>query len=152
MFLGYWNNPAATAAKFRGDWLVTGDMGRMDGDGYLYFHGRADDLINSSGYRIGPAEIEECLCRHPSVAMAAAIGVPDEVRGERIKAYLVLKEGWAGDAALEEAIRGHVRTRLAAHEVPREIAFVDALPLTATGKVIRAELRARERATVPRSM
>jgi acetyl-CoA synthetase len=146
MFLGYWNNPEATAAKFRGDWLVTGDMGRVDGDGYLTFVGRADDLINSAGYRIGPAEIEECLCRHPAVALAAAIGVPDEVRGERIKAYLVLKEGCVGDARLAEEVRELVRTRLAAHEVPREIAFVDALPLTATGKVIRAELRARERA------
>jgi acetyl-CoA synthetase len=146
MFLGYWNNPEATAAKFRGDWLVTGDMGRVDGDGYLTFVGRADDLINSAGYRIGPAEIEECLCRHPAVALAAAIGVPDEVRGERIKAYLVLKEGRVGDARLAEEIRELVRTRLAAHEVPREIAFVDALPLTATGKVLRAELWARERA------
>ena len=146
MFLGYWNNPEATAAKFRGDWLVTGDMGRSDPDGYLSFVGRSDDLINSSGYRIGPAEIEECLTRHPAVALAAVIGVPDAIRGERIKAFLVLKPGIAGDAELEESIRGLVRSRLAAHEAPRDIAFVDALPLTATGKIVRAELRALERA------
>ena len=130
---------------FRGDWLVTGDMGRSDADGYLGFVGRSDDLINSSGYRIGPAEIEECLARHPAVALAAVIGVPDEVRGERIKAFLVLKPGVAGDTALEESIRGFVRKHLAAHEAPRDIAFVDALPLTATGKIVRAELRALER-------
>ena len=145
MFLGYWNNPEATAAKFRGDWLVTGDIGRRDGDGYLTFVGRGDDLINSSGYRIGPAEIEECLCRHPAVALAAVIGVPDAVRGERIKAFLVPKPGAAASEALADELRQLVRTRLAAHEVPREIAFVEALPLTATGKVVRAELRRLER-------
>jgi acetyl-CoA synthetase len=145
MFLGYWNNPDATEKKFRGDWLVTGDMGRSDGDGYLTFVGRSDDLINSSGYRIGPAEIEECLTRHPAVALAAVIGVPDEIRGERIKAFLVLKPGMVGDEALAEAIRTFVRSRLAAHEAPRDIAFTEALPLTATGKIVRAELRALER-------
>jgi acetyl-CoA synthetase len=150
MFLGYWNNPAATAAKFRGDWLVTGDLGRVDADGYLAFVGRSDDLINSSGYRIGPAEIEECLVRHPAVALAAVIGVPDEIRGERIKAFLVLKPGRAGDPVLEEDIRGFVRRHLAAHEAPRDIAFVEALPMTATGKIVRAELRALERSRADR--
>ncbi len=145
MFLRYWNNPEATAAKFRGDWLVTGDIGRADADGWLTFVGRSDDLINNSGYRIGPAEIEECLCRHPTVALAAVIGVPDEIRGERIKAFLVPKPGIVAGEALADELRAHVRTRLAAHEVPREIAFVDALPLTATGKVVRAELRRLER-------
>jgi acetyl-CoA synthetase len=145
MFLGYWNNPDATKKKFRGDWLVTGDLGRVDADGYLAFVGRSDDLINSSGYRIGPAEIEECLVRHPAVALAAVIGVPDDIRGERIKAFLVLKPGITGDPALEEAIRSFVRSRLAAHEAPRDIAFVEALPMTATGKIVRAELRALER-------
>ncbi|HMR30646.1 MAG TPA: AMP-binding protein [Geminicoccaceae bacterium] len=145
MFLRYWNNPEATAAKFRGDWLVTGDIGRADSDGWLTFVGRSDDLINNSGYRIGPAEIEECLCRHPAVALAAVIGVPDEIRGERIKAFLVTRPGIAAGDALADELRAHVRTRLAAHEVPRDIAFVDALPLTATGKVVRAELRRLER-------
>jgi acetyl-CoA synthetase len=145
MFLGYWRNQEATAAKFRGDWLVTGDMGRADADGYLTFVGRGDDLINSSGYRVGPAEIEDCLCRHPAVALAAVIGVPDEVRGERIKAFVVARPGVVPGEPLAEELRSHVRTRLAAHEVPREIAFVDALPLTATGKVVRAELRRLER-------
>ncbi|HET6469132.1 MAG TPA: AMP-binding protein [Geminicoccaceae bacterium] len=149
MFLGYWNNPDATRAKFRGDWLATGDVGRMDADGYVWFEGRTDDLINSAGYRIGPAEIEECLVRHPAVALAAVVGVPDPVRGERIKAFLVLKEGVAADAALERSIQDFVRRRLAAHEYPREIEFVDSLPTTATGKVLRSELRARSSGASP---
>jgi acetyl-CoA synthetase len=143
MFLEYWRNPQATAAKFRGDWLVTGDQGSMDGDGYLRFVGRDDDVITSSGYRIGPGEIEDCLLKHPAVAMAAAVGVPDPVRTERVKAFIVLKEGRDGDEALVREIQDFVKTRLAAHEYPREVAFVDALPMTATGKVIRKALRER---------
>jgi acetyl-CoA synthetase len=146
MFLGYWNNQAASAQKFAGDWLLTGDLGRQDGDGYLWYLGRSDDVITSAGYRIGPAEIEDCLIRHPAVAMAAAIGVPDPLRTEIVKAFVVLKPGIAGDAALADAIRAHVRARLAAHEYPREVEFVDALPLTTTGKIMRRELRAREAA------
>jgi acetyl-CoA synthetase len=146
MFLGYWNQPEATAQKFAGDWLLTGDLGRQDGDGYLWYLGRSDDVITSAGYRIGPAEIEDCLIRHPAVAMAAAIGVPDPLRTEVVKAFVVLKPGVAGDAALADAIRAHVRTRLAAHEYPREVEFIDALPLTTTGKIMRRELRARESA------
>jgi len=145
MFLGYWNNPEATAAKFRGDWLVTGDLGRMDADGWFTHLGREDDVINSAGYRIGPAEIEEVLLKHDAVALCAAVGVPDELRGERIKAFIVPREGVRRDAALTAAIQDFVRTRLAAHEYPREIAFIDELPLTATGKVRRVELRAWER-------
>lgn len=146
MFLGYWRNPAATAEKFAGDWLLTGDMGRQDDDGYFWYLGRADDVITSAGYRIGPAEIEDCLLKHPAVAMAAAIGVPDPVRTESVKAFVVLKPGFVGDAALARAIQDHVRTRLAAHEYPRAVEFVDSLPLTATGKIMRRELRAREAA------
>jgi len=144
MFLEYWRNPKATAEKFAGDWLLTGDTGRVDEDGYLWYVGRADDVITSAGYRIGPAEIEDCLLKHPAVAMAAAIGVPDPVRTESVKAFVVLKPGHRGDAALARAIQDHVRTRLAAHEYPREVEFIDALPLTATGKIMRRELRARE--------
>jgi acetyl-CoA synthetase len=144
MFLEYWRNPKATAEKFAGDWLLTGDTGRADEDGYLWYVGRADDVITSAGYRIGPAEIEDCLLKHPAVAMAAAIGVPDPVRTESVKAFVVLKPGHRGDAALARAIQDHVRTRLAAHEYPREVEFIDALPLTATGKIMRRELRARE--------
>ncbi|BBK30159.1 acetyl-CoA synthetase [Stella humosa] len=143
MFLGYWNNPAATAAKFVGDWLVTGDLGRADEDGYLHYVGRDDDVITSAGYRIGPGEIEDCLLGHPAVAMAAAIGVPDPLRTEAVMAWLVLKPGHPPSDALAREIQGWVRTRLAAHEYPRHVAFVDALPMTATGKIIRRELRAR---------
>ena len=144
MFLGYWNNPQATHDKFVGDWLITGDLGRRDEDGYFWYQGRADDVITSAGYRIGPAEIEDCLMRHPAVAMAAAIGVPDPLRTEAIKAFVVLKPQTVGDEALVRSIQEHVRTRLAAHEYPREVEFVDTLPLTATGKIMRRELRARE--------
>jgi acetyl-CoA synthetase len=141
MMLRYWNNPGATAAKFRGEWLVTGDQGRADEAGNLVFVGRDDDVITSAGYRIGPGEVEECLTRHPAVALAAVIGVPDPVRTERVKAFIVLREGHAPSAALADEIQGFVRTRLAAHEYPREVAFVDALPMTATGKVMRRALR-----------
>jgi len=144
MFLEYWRNPEATQAKFRGDWLMTGDQGTMDDDGYLHFVGRDDDVITSGGYRIGPGEIEDCLLKHPAVAMAAAVGVPDPLRTERVKAFVVLKEGRAGDAALVREIQDFVKIRLAAHEYPREVAFVDALPMTATGKIIRKALRERQ--------
>ena len=143
MFLGYWNNPAATAAKFAGDWLLTGDLGRIDEDGYVHYVGRDDDVITSAGYRIGPGEIEDCLLGHPAVAMAAAIGVPDPLRTEAVMAWLVLKPGHAPSDALAREIQGWVRTRLAAHEYPRHVAFVDSLPMTATGKIIRRELRQR---------
>ena len=144
MFLRYWNNEKATAAKFRGDWLLTGDLAKRDQDGYFWFQGRSDDVITSSGYRIGPAEIEDCLLKHPSVALAAVIGKPDPVRTEIVKAYLKLNPGFTPDSGLAEEIKDFVKTRLAAHEYPREVEFVDELPLTATGKIIRAELRRRE--------
>ncbi len=143
MFLGYWNNPTATAEKFIGDWLVTGDQARMDADGYFWFVGRDDDVITSGGYRIGPGEIEDCLIKHPAVAMAAVVGVPDALRTEIVKAFVVVKPGAHADAALATALQDFVKTRLAAHEYPRRIEFVDTLPLTATGKIIRRELRAR---------
>ncbi|ADZ68818.1 acyl-CoA synthetase [Polymorphum gilvum] len=143
MFLGYWNNPAATAAKFAGDWLLTGDTGMRDADGWIRFVGRDDDVITSSGYRIGPGEIEDCLLKHPAVALAGVIGKPDPQRTEIVKAYVVLKDGVAASDALATEIAQFVRDRLAAHEYPREIAFVDALPMTTTGKVIRRELRRR---------
>jgi acetyl-CoA synthetase len=120
---------------------MTGDQGVMDDDGYLRFVGRDDDVITSGGYRIGPGEIEDCLIKHPAVALAAAVGVPDPLRTERVKAFIVLKEGVSGDAALVREIQDFVKTRLAAHEYPRDVAFVDALPMTATGKIIRRALR-----------
>jgi acetyl-CoA synthetase len=145
-FLGYWNNPEATAAKHTpdGGWLLTGDMARRDEDGYLWFSARNDDVINSAGYRIGPSEIEECLVGHDAVAMAAAIGVPDEIRGEVVKAFVQLAEGREPSPALEADIQRHVRERLAAYVYPRQIEFVSALPMTTTGKIRRAALRERE--------
>ncbi len=141
MFLGYWNKPEATAAKFVGDWLVTGDRGTVDDDGYLRFVGRDDDVITSAGYRIGPGEVEDCLLRHPAVAMAAVVGVPDPLRTQRVKAFIVAAEGRAPDAALAREIQEFVKSRLAAHEYPREVEFVASLPMTTTGKIMRRVLR-----------
>jgi acetyl-CoA synthetase len=143
MFLGYWNNPEATAKKFVGDWMLTGDQGVMDEDGYVEFFGRDDDVITSSGYRIGPAEIEDCLIAHPAVRLAAAIGKPDPVRTEIVKAYVVLADGVLPTRALAGEIRDWVKRRLSMHEYPREVEFIDALPMTTTGKVIRRLLRDR---------
>jgi acetyl-CoA synthetase len=141
MFLGYWRNPEATREKFAGEYLVTGDIGVMDADGFIRFVGRNDDVITSAGYRIGPGPIEDCLLGHPAVRMAAVIGIPDATRTEIVKAFIVLNEGFAPGDALVREIQEHVRTRLAAHEYPRAIAFVDSLPMTATGKIVRRELR-----------
>ncbi|WP_417687817.1 acyl-CoA synthetase [Roseibium sp.] len=143
MFLEYWNNPEATKAKFVGDWLLTGDTGERDADGWIRFIGRDDDVITSSGYRIGPGEIEDCLLKHAAVALAGVVGKPDRQRTEIVKAYIVLKAGQEGSDALAKEIADFVKVQLAAHEYPREIAFVDALPMTTTGKVIRRELRER---------
>ncbi len=143
MFLGYWNNPAATAAEFAGDWLLTGDQGVQDEEGWFRFVGRDDDDITSAGYRIGPGEIEDCLLRHPAVAMAAVIGLPDPLRTEAVTAIVVPAPGVRADDALARELQDHVKTRLAAHSYPRQVIFQDALPLTATGKVMRGELRRR---------
>ena len=146
MMLQYWRNPEATRDKYANGWLITGDLGIRDEDGYFWFQGRADDVITSGGYRIGPAEIEDALARHPAVVMAAAIGVPDPVRTESIKAFVVLKEGFRPAPELVDEIRGFVREHLARHEVPRDVEFVDALPMTTTGKILRRQLRDAERA------
>jgi len=143
MFLGYWNREAATLDKFIGDWMTTGDQGIQDVEGYIRFIGRDDDVITSSSYRIGPVEIEDCLIRHPAVALAAAVGKPDPLRTEIVKAFLVLRPGFVPSDQLASDIRDFVKERLSAHEYPREIEFVDALPMTTTGKIIRRELRAR---------
>ncbi len=143
--LGYWNDPAATKAKHIGEWMLTGDLGTQDEDGYLWFEGRDDDVISSGGYRIGPTDIEECIIRHPSVLMVAVIGSPDKVRGEVVKAFIRLRDDVGPSPALAEEIQLSVRDRLAAYQYPREIEFVDELPMTATGKLRRAELRERER-------
>lgn len=144
MFLGYWKNPEATVSKFAGDWCLTGDLAKKDDDGYFWFVGRKDDLITSSGYRIGPAEIEDCILKHPAVTMVAVVGSPDKVRTEIVKAFIVLRPGVKTGAELENEIKNFVKVRLAAHEYPREIEFVDSLPMTATGKIIRRELKRQE--------
>lgn len=139
--LEYYKNPEGTAEKFLGDWLLSGDLGLMDEDGYVWFQSRKDDVISSYGYRIGPGEIEDSLGGHPAVALAAVIGVPDERRGQVPKAFVVLNQGYQPTDALADELRGHVRTRLAPHEVPRDIAFLDDLPRTTTGKIMRRALR-----------
>ncbi len=143
MFLHYWRNPEATARKFRGEWLLTGDIGLRDEDGYFWFHGRDDDVINSAGYRIGPDEVEGCVAGHPAVAMVAVIGVPDALRGELVKAFVVPRDGHEPGPALAEDIQAFVKSRLSGHEYPREIEFLSELPMTITGKIMRRDLRKR---------
>lgn len=142
MFLGYWNNELATRDKFIGDWLITGDTGSIDEEGYITFVGRDDDVITSAGYRIGPGPIEDCLTAHPSVQLAAVIGKPDEARTEIVKACVVLKEGYEPSEALQEELKAWVKGRLSKHEYPREVEFLPDLPKTNTGKIIRRLLRA----------
>ena len=140
MFLEYWKQPEKTAAKFAGDWLKTGDLARRDEDGYFWFVSRDDDVITSSGYRIGPSEIEHCLAGHPDVVMAAVVGVPDPVRTEAVKAVVVARPGAAGDA-LARDLTQLVRERISPHVAPRIVEFADSLPMTATGKIRRRDLR-----------
>ncbi len=140
MFLEYWNQPEKTAEKFVGDWMRTGDEGFVDDEGYFHFASRSDDVITSSGYRIGPSEIEDCLCTHPDVAMAGVIGVPDPVRTEAVKAFVVLRPGAVLD---RDALIGLVRSRLSPHLAPREVEAIEALPMTATGKIMRRALKDR---------
>jgi acetyl-CoA synthetase len=144
MCLEYWKNPEATREKYVGDWWVTGDLAKQDEDGYFWFVGRKDDLITSAGYRIGPAEIEDCIIKHPAVSMVAVVGSPDEVRTEVVKAFIILKPDMPPGPDIEEEIKKFVKTRLAAHEYPREIEFVSELPMTATGKIMRRELKKLE--------
>jgi acetyl-CoA synthetase len=148
LFVGYWNRPDATADKFRGDWLLTGDLAEIDADGYLWYRGRADDMFKAAGYRIGPSEIENCLVKHPAVANAAVVPKPDAERGNLVKAFVVLTEGTprgaSEDHALTEQLQQHVRGLLAPYEYPKEIEFIDTLPMTTTGKVQRRVLRLLE--------
>ena len=145
MFLEYWKRPQATAEKFRGDWCLLGDVAVKDEDGYLWFQGRDDDIISSSGYRIGPGEVEECLTKHPAVAFAGVIGSPDPVRGEVVAAFIVPARGFAPSPALADEIAQFVKQRLAAHEYPRKIRFLAELPMTITGKIRRMDLRKLDR-------
>ena len=149
-FLGYWKNQAATSAKFTGDaangWCRTGDIAVQDADGYLWYQGRSDDMFKAAGYRIGPGEIENCLVKHPSVANAAVVPKPDGDRGAVVKAYVVLASGFAGSDDLVAALQAHVRSQLAPYEYPKEIEFIESLPMTTTGKVQRRVLRLQEEA------
>jgi acetyl-CoA synthetase len=139
----YWRNPDATAKKYAGEFLLTGDLGLQDEDGYFWYMSREDDVITSAGYRIGPSEIEDTLLKHPAVALSAVVGIPDPIRTEAVKAWIVLRPGFAPSDQLAREIQDFVKVQLAAHEYPRHVAFVDSLPMTATGKVLRRELRAR---------
>ncbi len=145
MFAGYWKNPAGTAACHRGDWYVTGDRASMDEEGYLWFVGRADDVINASSYRIGPFEVESALIEHAAVAEAAVVGKPDALRGEIVKAFVVLAPGHVPSAALASDLQEHVKRITAPYKYPREIEFVAGLPKTISGKIRRTELRQIER-------
>jgi len=157
-FLGYWKNPAATAAKYTGDWCRTGDMATRDADGYLWYQGRTDDVFKVAGYRIGPGEIENCLVKHPAVANAAVVPKPDRERGALVKAYVVLAPEFADrrsrlgedthafDTGLQAQLQEHVRGKLAPYEYPKDIEFVAELPMTTTGKVQRRVLRLQEEA------
>ncbi|MBI5717119.1 MAG: AMP-binding protein [Burkholderiales bacterium] len=153
-FLGYWRNEAATRLKYTGDaaspatagWCRTGDTAVMDERGYLWYQGRSDDMFKSAGYRIGPSEIENCLVKHPAVANAAVVPKPDAERGALVKAYVVLAPGRHGEPALIDELQQHVRARLAPYEYPKEIEFIESLPMTTTGKVQRRVLRLQEEA------
>ena len=143
-FLGYWRNPQATADKYTGDWCRTGDLATRDADGYLWYQGRSDDVFKAAGYRIGPSEIENCLLKHPAVANAAVVPKPDAQRGNVVKAYVVLSAGFAPSEDLVQELQHHVRGQLAPYEYPKDVEFIDALPMTTTGKVQRRVLRLQE--------
>ncbi|MDG1737407.1 MAG: AMP-binding protein [Paracoccaceae bacterium] len=142
MMLEYWNKPSETAAKYKGPWMLTGDRGIWQGE-YLRFIGREDDVITSAGYRIGPAEIEDCLLKHPSVATVGVVGKPDELRTEIVKAYVVLKPEVVGSDNLVRELQNLAKSRVSKHSYPREITFLKSLPMTVTGKIIRKDLKRR---------
>jgi acetyl-CoA synthetase/medium-chain acyl-CoA synthetase len=145
LFREYWKNPDETTACRRGEWYLTGDRARRDEDGYLWFVGRADDVIISAGYRIGPFEVESALLEHPAVLESAVVASPDEARGEIVKAFVVLRPGQAPSDALVKTLQDHVKTVTAPYKYPRAIEFVESLPKTVSGKIRRVELRERER-------
>jgi acetyl-CoA synthetase len=141
--LDYWNEPERTRELFRGEWMTIGDLARRDDDGYFWFEGRADDVIKSAGYRIGPFEVESAILQHPLVAEAAVVGKPDALRGQIIKAFVVLRPGVVAPRSLGDEIVDLVKRTVGRHQYPREIEIVDELPKTETGKIRRFELRGR---------
>jgi acetyl-CoA synthetase len=138
----YWKNPEATGKKYAGEFLLTGDLGVQDSEDYFWYVSREDDVITSAGYRIGPSEIEHTLLKHPAVALSAVVGIADPIRTEAIKAWIVLRPGFEASDALAREIQEFVKMQLSAHEYPRFVQFTESLPMTATGKVLRRELRA----------
>jgi acetyl-CoA synthetase len=144
MFRGYLHEEARYKKCFSGDWYLTGDLARMDADGYYWFVGRADDVIKSSGHLIGPFEVESVLLEHPAVAESGVIGKPDPVVGETVKAFVSLKKGFVESEALRLELLAHARKRLGAAVAPKEIAFLKTLPRTRSGKIMRRLLKARE--------
>jgi acetyl-CoA synthetase/medium-chain acyl-CoA synthetase len=145
MFKEYWHNPDATQASIRGDWYITGDRAYKDDAGYFWFVGRADDVIISAGYRIGPFEVESALKEHPAVAESAVVASPDSMRGEVVKAYVILAPGYDPSPELATTLQEHVKRVTAPYKYPREIEFVESLPKTISGKIRRVELREMER-------
>jgi medium-chain acyl-CoA synthetase len=145
MFQEYWRNPEAMERSFKGDWYLTGDRAYRDADGYFWFVGRADDVIISAGYRIGPFEVESALVEHAAVVEAAVVASPDAVRGEIVKAFVILAPGYAAGDALAAELQDYVKSVTAPYKYPREIEFVTELPKTISGKIRRVELRERER-------
>jgi len=143
LFREYWQNPEENAARFRGDWYLTGDVARRDAGGYFWFVGRADDVIKSSGYRIGPFEVESALIEHDAVVEAAVVGKADDVRGQIVKAFVVLGKAFAPSESLKAELQEHCRRLTAPYKYPREIEFVAELPKTISGKIRRIELRQR---------
>jgi acyl-coenzyme A synthetase/AMP-(fatty) acid ligase len=144
LFKEYWRNPDATSACIRGDWYITGDRAYKDEDGYFWFVGRADDVIISAGYRIGPFEVESALKEHPAVAESAVVASPDEMRGEIVKAFVILAPGYTASPELATELQEHVKRVTAPYKYPREIEFVESLPKTISGKIRRVELREME--------
>jgi acetyl-CoA synthetase/medium-chain acyl-CoA synthetase len=145
LFKEYWRNPEATSNCIRGEWYITGDRAIRDEDGYFWFVGRADDVIISAGYRIGPFEVESALIEHPSVAEAAVVASPDQIRGEIVKAFVILAPGHQPSEQLMQDLQEHVKRVTAPYKYPREIEFTSELPKTISGKIRRVELRQRER-------
>jgi acyl-coenzyme A synthetase/AMP-(fatty) acid ligase len=145
MMKEYWRKPEQTAEVFRGPWYYSGDVLVRDADGYLWFKGRNDDVMKASGYRISPFEVESCLVSHPAVLEAAAVTSPDPVRGEVVKAFLVLRPGFEPGDELRRQIQEFAKQQTAAYKYPRKVEFVESLPKTASGKIKRRELRERER-------
>jgi acetyl-CoA synthetase len=143
-FLRYWENEKETQKKIVNGWLFTGDFAFKDDEGYFYFKGREDDIINTSGYRVGPSEVEDCILSNINVEMVAVVGVPDTIRGNIIKAFIVprdKKNVSTQNSELKKVIQNDVKSKLAYHEYPRIIEFVNELPMTTTGKIIRKDLR-----------